>query len=94
MTKVFESAPPVSQPSQPMSRPAMIQPIVPNTRTLGNCRSGLSMRRNEIEFASARVGMKDTIASRAKTKKGPKSSWRPARNSITALNRCSTPRMR
>nr|WP_240811205.1 hypothetical protein [Brachybacterium sp. SGAir0954] len=94
MTKVFASAPPASQPSQPMSRPAMIQPIVPNTRIDGNCFSGLARRRKEIEFASARVGMKDTIASSASTKNGPNSSCRPARNSMTALTTCSTPRIR
>ena len=55
--KVRVSCPHCSQPSQPMISPATIQPIVPSTRTAGNCRSGSLICRNDTEFTSARVGM-------------------------------------
>jgi hypothetical protein len=40
---------------------AAIQPMVPQTRTLGNCRSRSSRLANAIELESARVGMYTTL---------------------------------
>jgi hypothetical protein len=55
--KVSSSCPFCSQASQPMMRPATIQPTVPRTRAAGNCFSGLAIWRKETEFTSAKVGM-------------------------------------
>lgn len=46
-----------STPNRPTRIPATIHPIVPSTRTPGNCFAGSSMLWNEIEFDSASVGM-------------------------------------
>ena len=40
-----------------MITPATIQPMVPSTRTAGNCFSGLVIWRNDTEFTRASVGM-------------------------------------
>ena len=48
---------PCSQPNQPMINPATIHPIVPSTRTDGNCFSGSLICRNDTEFTNAKVGM-------------------------------------
>ena len=46
-----------SDPSQPTISPATIQPMVPKTRTDGNCFSGLAIWLNAIAFTSASVGL-------------------------------------
>ena len=46
-----------STPMNPTLRPATIQPMVPKTRTEGNCFSGLAIWLNEIAFTRARVGL-------------------------------------
>ena len=52
------SSSPENPPStKPMKRPAAIQPTVPNTRMIGNCRSWLSMLWKASELAKASVGM-------------------------------------
>ena len=40
-----------------MITPATIHPMVPSTRTAGNCFSGLLIWRNDTEFTRASVGM-------------------------------------
>ena len=40
-----------------MITPATIQPMVPSTRTAGNCFSGLVIWRNDTELTNASVGM-------------------------------------
>ena len=55
--KVCASCPSCSQANQPMITPATIQPMVPSTRTAGNCFSGLVIWRNDTEFTRASVGM-------------------------------------
>jgi len=50
-----------SQPSQPISSPATIQPMLPATRTGGNCFSGDCMCRIATLLAKARVGMNSSM---------------------------------
>ena len=57
MRKVSTKWPPCSQLSQPMVRPAIIQPSVPSTRMLANSFCGFCICRKEMELTSASVGM-------------------------------------
>ena len=49
--------PSCSQFNHPITKPAMIQPIVPKTLTDGNSFPGSFICRNEMELTNAKVGM-------------------------------------
>ena len=57
MRNVSTRLPPCSQFSQPMVRPAIIQPNVPSTRMGANSFCGFCICRKEMEFTSASVGI-------------------------------------
>ena len=78
-----------SAPSRPMICCTAMNPMVPSTRMRGNSRPGSLMFANEMEFVSARVGMKQSVYARKIHAKLEKVVCVVARYNRAAPARCS-----